>query len=208
MSQTETRWTLGKGLNVAHAACIKWGLDPTDAIVGSLRRRAEDIGDIELVCPAAHADRDGLFRRVNTTMANPWQDESAALFERTVIPDALMGRIERGLKPGFLAASLVLTPWPDQEIACQIYRYTKANEGWVRLMRTGPREFGMWFLGKWKDRFGIPKGVEHAKACIDGHLVDSAGQVIAVETEAAAFAFIQVPFIEPQLRSAFVAKGK
>ncbi len=189
---------------IAEAACLRWGVEPVASTVGSLRRHLDEVGDIELIAPIEREHGDRLFAAINGTMANPYSDQAAALFTPVVVPAEPMGRALRGLKPGFAAASLVLTPWPGIEIPCQVYRYTPRNAGWVRLMRTGPREFGMWFLGRWKKAKGIPIGLEDRPACVENHLVDAAGNVVSVPTEADAFVQVGSAVIEPSMRDAFM----
>lgn len=199
------RFELSTAFRVAQAACDRWQL-PYNSIVGSVRREKAEVGDIELVAPHADPESDAMFRIVNATMSNPFFSERT-LFAAPP-PPGNMGRIERGLKPGFLAAYLTLTPWPrgdghDWTIPCQIFRYTAHNEGWIRLMRTGPAEFGAWFLAEWKKRFGIRRDEQASR---DGHLVDSSGRVVSVPTEEACFAQLRIAFIPPQIREEFVRR--
>lgn len=201
---TGARFSWSDADSIASAACRCWGLDPGASIVGSLRRHRDEVGDIELIAPMEKEHGDRLFAAINGTMANPYSDQAAALFNPVVVPSEPMGRSLRGLKPGFAAASLVLTPWTGVEIACQVYRYTPRNAGWVQLMRTGPREFGMWFLGRWKRAKGIPIGVDDRPACVENHLVDAGGNIVAVPTEADAFFQVGSAVIEPSMRDAFM----
>lgn len=203
---TGARMIWNDAKRVAEVACREWRLHANEAIVGSLRRMRETVGDIELVAPYEPESSDQLFKAINARMANPWQDTRAGLFAPQIETFEPMGRIDKGLKPGFLAASLVLTPWRGVEIPCQVYRYMPANEGWVRLMRTGPRDFGMWFLGKWKARFGIPLGREDRPACVNNHLVDGTGAIVPVPTEADCFMRAQIPIIDPWKRDEFAER--
>lgn len=197
-------WNAAK--KVAETICREWSLPANEAIVGSVRRMRDTVGDLELVAPHEPESSDRLFRAINRRMSNPWQDTRAGLFAPQVETFEPMGRIEKGLKPGFLAASLVLTPWQGVELPCQVYRYTPASEGWVKLMRTGPREFGMWFLGKWKARHGIPLGRDDRPACVNGHLVDADGKVVSVPTEVDCFMRAQIPVIDPWKRDEFAER--
>lgn len=203
---TGPRIDWNQAVRVAEALCREWSLPEHTSVVGSVRRRCAQVGDLELVAPHEPESSDRLFRAINRRMSNPWQDTRAGLFAPQVETFEPMGRIEKGLKPGFLAASLVLRPWPGTELPVQVYRYTPANEGWVRLMRTGPRDFGMWFLGQWKKRFGIPIGREDCPACVDGHLVNAAKQVVPVRSEVDCFMQVQIRPIDPAEREAFVER--
>lgn len=204
------RITLATAQRIIEFLTPLWGLRTGGAlVVGSIRRQRAEVGDIEIVAPlpsGAKPEHDPLFRLLNATMANPWQDLAAGLFAHPdeslagPRPIPIIGRALRGLKPGFAAASLVLTPKNGTELACQIYRYTPANRGWVTLMRTGPGDFGKWFLGKWKQRHGIrPEN----QASVDGHLVDGGGRVVRVETEEQCFALAGLAFQTPEEREAF-----
>jgi len=201
------KWDLSGLLPDHSAACV---------VVGSVRRRRDEVGDLEIVAPVPPAAPgrkltsadDPLFRRINASMSNPWVDESNALFFATASdagPEPI-GTAVRGLKPGFLACSLIIRPWPDVEIPCQIFRYTPDNRGWLLIDRTGPRDFGIWFLWRWKVRYGIPVADEQRRASVDGHLVDAGGNVISVPTEQEAFRLAGVPYVPPEQRDTFMAR--
>lgn len=202
------KWELTSLLADHSAACV---------VVGSVRRRLEEVGDLEIIAPLpagwesrklAAAD-DPLFRRINATMSNPWTDEANGLFvtERITTepggPDPI-GQAVRGLKPGFLAASLIVEPWDGVSIPVQVYRYSPDNRGWLLIERTGPRDFGMWFLGQWKRRFGIPLGDAGRPASVKGHLIDVASKVVSVPTEEEAFRLAGIQPVPPERRDAFM----
>lgn len=200
------RWDLSGGNAGESSRCF---------VVGSVRRQRADVGDLELVAPLPTATRgratspsdDPLFSRINATVTNPWRDEAAPLFAaESPAPGQPLGSAIRGLKPGFLACSLVLQPWPGIEIPCQVYRYTPENLGWMLIERTGPRKFGMWFLGAWKRRYGIPIGVDGRQASIDNHLVDGGGRVVPVWSEEEAFRLAGERYVPPEDRDAFMAR--
>lgn len=218
------RLPYAKAAAVAEALFEKWDLSglrpdhqPTCVVVGSVRRRRDEVGDLEIVAPLpvgwqtrklTPAD-DPLFRRIDATMQNRYVDESNALFyarsnETPAAPP--IGTAVRGLKPGFLACSLILRPWEGTEIPCQVYRYTPDNRGWLLIERTGPRDFGIWFLWRWKVRFGIPVADESRRASIDNHLVDAGGKVVSVATEEEAFRLAGERFVPAEERDAFVMR--
>lgn len=221
------RFTLEQGRRVADALFERWGLSglreggvPECVVVGSVRRQRPDIGDLEIIAPVPDglpdsptpAD-DPLFRRINATMETPWADERAPLFgPEAVTPENPVGRIVKGLRPGFLAASIDVIPWKDAGhpmagtvLRVEVYRYTKHNRGWIMLMRTGPSEFGQWFLGRWKKAMGIPVGGDDP-ASVNGHLVTSSGRVFPVETEEDCFRVIGTPPIAPEDRGPFMER--
>lgn len=201
-----------------------WGLDDTAVVVGSVRRGLPEVGDIEIIVPAEESGGglasalvgaamggrkiDYLFNRINGSMSNPWTDPKAqerSMFDPPEVvvepePDQIIGEAIRGLKPGFLSASLLLRPL-GLEVPCQLYRYTAQNRGWIEVMRTGPTDFGRLFLLQWKRRWNIPH--EH-QASIDGHLVDRDGKVVHVPDERAAFDLCGMPAVPPELRDAWV----
>lgn len=165
--------------------------------VGSLRRQAVTVGDIEFLCPHEPKDNDTLYDAIAHTLCMPGEGES--MFGA---PVDHIGRPVEGFKRGFLAADFEIR-MRDQVVPVQVFRYTPQNRGWQLLMRTGPAEFGQYFLGKWKEAFGIPRGVESAKASIDGHLVDRHGIVVPVESEEECFDKAGMAFVTPLQREAW-----
>lgn len=199
-----------------------WGLDDKAVVVGSVRRGLPEVGDIEIVVPAqvpalkvtqaGNEHIDFLFIRINGSMSNPWThpkakersmfDPPEPVTERVIEPepDQIIGEAVRGLKPGFLSASLLLRPL-GLEVPCQLYRYTPKNRGWIELMRTGPADFGRLFLIAWKRRWNIP---HEQQASIDGHLVNRDGEIVHVPDEHAAFSLCGMEFILPESRDSWV----
>ena len=178
-------------------------------VVGSIRRRRPDIGDIEIIAPMPRAanpecvqsSEDRLFRELNLCVSNPWVDGSGSLFAEKPDTSRSFGVAVRGLKPGFKAASLQLKAY-GVEVGLDVFRFDALNAGWIKLCRTGPSEFGRWFLGRWKERMGIPVGDPKRQASIDGYLVDDRGQIVPVATEAECFRLIGANFVEPERRDA------
>lgn len=223
------RIELSRAVEVSDVLFERWKLPRADVypgcmVVGSVRRMKPEVGDIEMVAPLPRGwdyrklgpEDDELFGAINATVDNPWSDESAPLFAATPptppvppVPTAVprvLGSAVRGLKPGFLACSLLLRPWDGLDVPCQVYRYTPENLGWMLIERTGPREFGMWFLGQWKRRYGIPVGVEGRQASVNNHLVNAGGVVVPVPTEAEAFRLCGMAWIEPWDRDGFMER--
>lgn len=180
-------------------------------VVGSIRRRRSDIGDIEIIAPMPRAadpekvqsSEDRLFRELNLCVSNPWVDGSGSLFASAPDTSRAFGQAVRGLKPGFKACSLKLAAY-GVEVGLDVFRFDAHNAGWVKLCRTGPSEFGQWFLGRWKERMGIPVGDPKRQASIDGYLVDDRGQIVPVATEEEAFRMIGANFVPPDRRDAMV----
>jgi hypothetical protein len=180
-------------------------------VVGSIRRRRPDIGDIEIIAPLPRAadpekvqsSEDRLFRELNLCVSNPWVDSSGSLFAAAPDTSRAFGTAVRGLKPGFKACSLRLAAY-GVEVGLDVFRYDALNAGWVKLCRTGPSEFGQWFLGRWKERQGIPVGDPARKASVDGYLVDARGSVVPVASEEEAFRLIGANVVPPERRDAMV----
>ncbi len=197
---TGTRVPLQTADHIVRALLKRWGLAAAVGVaaVGSVRRRRETVGDIELIAPHCTPNRDGLYHAIAKTL------RSDSIFQSTVVDP--IGYSLTGFKPGFRECSLAIeSPTnPDVHICVEIFRYDSGpdgNRGWTELMRTGPREFGMWFLGCWKKRFSIPPG---EKASIDGYLVDAAKRRVRVETEDDCFRIAGLPRVEPHDRDAFM----
>lgn len=177
-----------------------WGLDQeSSTIVGSVRRLRPDVGDIEIVAPWSPANADELFKILDEDARPP-----GVLFEpRTQRPPITS---LRGLHPAFLEASIVahvleVGSKSQLDVPVQIARYKPGQRGWRLIMRTGPSEFGQWFLARWKRERGIPP---ERPASVDGFLVDRNGRAMEIDSEAEAFALCRLPFIQPHLRESFL----
>lgn len=172
---------------------------PHCGVVGSVRRRKPDVGDLELIAPLPPEGfkDDPLYQAIAESVG-----ALGGLFAPEVQP---IGKAVEGLKPGFKACALQIQIrlGEQQEEMCgvQVFRYTPKNCGWQWLMRTGPDDFGKWFLWQWKQVFAIPEG---RAASVDGHLVDANGIVVPVEDEEACFRIIRRPFVPPEQRAGFV----
>lgn len=193
-------------LEVADALAAKlmarWKMAaPACGVVGSVRRRKPDVGDVELIAPLPPAGPkdDPLYELIA---------DDLGLRDGLFIPEVPpMGKAVEGVKPGFKAASMGINcrigADLEELVGVQVFRYTPENRGWQWIMRTGPEDFGKWFLWQWKTVFGIPLGDGHP-ASHEGHLVDPSGIVVPVEDEEACFRIIRRPFIAPEHRAAFV----
>jgi hypothetical protein len=165
------------------------------AVVGSVRRNKPEVGDLEIIAPMpAAGDSDTLWFTIAGTLGG-----GGDLFSGT--KPALAVPV-RGFKRLFLHASLMVTATGKgvtTVLPVEIYRYAHdgSNRGWIELMRTGPADFGKWFLWQWKRRFEIP---QDRQASIDGHLVDRDGERVETRSEGACFERLGIEFIEPQAR--------
>jgi hypothetical protein len=179
---------------------LRWGLADADAhVVGSVRRQRPDVGDLEIVAPWETAASDSLFRTLDASRTG-----AGGLFEkpRDLPPITPVS----GLKPAFLECSLVasvrvLGPDTELDLPVQIGRFKPGQRAWKLIMRTGPGEFGKWFLGRWKRAFGIPP---ERQASIDGYLVDGRGEPVLMDDEAEAFDRCGVPYLAPEKRDTLI----
>ena len=198
---TGQRMPLWKGQEAARYLMKQWGMtEPACMVVGSVRRERPDIGDVELIAPAA-ADKnaDPIFDAMDRTIDTP------GLFGERKTPFC---RPIRGFKRGFMACSLVADLVGEDgftyQIPVQVFRYAHdgANRGWTELRCTGPGDFGRQVLIYWKKRFGIH---HDQKASIDDHLVDSLGNRVQTPTERSVFERLRIDYIEPKHRDAWIA---
>ena len=220
------RIPLATAQRVATFLFERWGMDSaTCLVVGSVRRERPTVGDLEILAPLPQEavrggvagpigpEHDPLFRRINASMQHPWCHEGGALFAKpaTEGPIDVIGDAVSGLAPGFRSLNLRVfgkagPQDPVAELPVQVYRSTPANHGWMMVMRTGPAEFGQWFLHQWKLAHGIPVGNAAHPASLNGHLVDARRAVVPVLTEREAFDKAGLTYIEPRLRDAHVDK--
>lgn len=199
MSQGQ-RIELAKADALAAFLFKRWELDPrTCFVVGSTRRRKEWVGDLELIAPLRDKANDHEYERVSATMEG---FAVRSMFDAPAGPP--IGRQVRGLNAGFRAACLEIDTRTAGAFPVQIYRYSPDNFGWIMLMRTGPADFGEYFLGRWKDHWGIPRHDDKHRGSVDGHLVDASGKVVPVRSEDDAFKLCGMKHVEPERRAAFV----
>lgn len=182
----------------------RWGMNGACSIVGSVRRDAPDVGDLEFVAPLPVGDSDPLYERVAATLM---PSDGIGLFDGADAEPSRIGWANRGFKPAFAAASLSVKHRVIGVIPVEIYRYTpgdRGNRGWVEIMRTGPRDFGMYFLERWKGRHGIARD---GHALIENELRDMHGHVIPSPTEQRAFELCGLEWIEPGRRGTVAQAG-
>lgn len=198
---TGTRMPITLALAAAEVLAREWKMStPACEVVGSARRGRLEVGDLEFLTPLPPDPKrdDPLYEAILATCNGQPQQlfgEQRPQFTEVV----------EGLKRGFLLASLRVQLRLGAEgeapaiVPVQIFRYTPENRGWQQIMRTGPREFGIWFLQEWKRQFGIQSG----PASVDGHLVDSYLKRVPVADEHECFAKIRHEFIPPEQRDGF-----
>lgn len=211
MSAGLNRLPLSLAVAAARCCAEAWKMGADCPVVGSIRRRAEMVGDIEFIAPfPGSKDVDRLFQTIQRT-AMPSASGPVSLFDASAEESVVEPFVieSKGLKPGFKTVSLKAHLTNAQlarefTVAVQIYRYTEVNRGWIEIMRTGPAEFGKWILYRWKIAKGIP---ESHQASEDGFLRNSRGDVVPTPTERAVFAHLGMGFIEPEDRAAAAGVG-
>lgn len=190
----------------AAAACVAWlwGLNTPDALlVGSARRCRPTVGDLEFTCRGvAEGEPDPLYDRMAKTvrLGGLFADRDADLPAEAV----------KGFSRGFAYTELLVHLRHDPTgamtpVSVQVHRWDadESNRGWIELMRTGPLEFGQWFLSAWKKCWGIDPACQ---ASIDGHLVDRSGARVSVVTEREAFRLCGLKWVAPHERDSFMAQ--
>lgn len=205
---TGTRVTLEQADRIAAALFARWNVPPGDScqVVGSVRRRKPDVGDLEIIAPLCDPRRDWVYRAISGSM------QADGIFAGSEAQKPVGYPIE-GLKPGFKACKLQVLMADSRtgeavSIKVQVFRYEpgeRGNRGWLELYRTGPTEFGVWFLGRWKKAFDIPFG-ELGKASANGFLVDRHGKPVFTPTEADCFRILRLPHVTPENREDHVAR--
>ena len=200
MSVTANRLSLQDARAAAECVAGLWGLDTPDVLLaGSARRQRESVGDLEFTCRRpAEGEPDPLFARMAPTV------RMGGLFagddkQPGVVAEALKGFVHH-FGYADLLVDLVRTDGVEFKVRVQLHRWEPdgVNRGWIELMRTGPVEFGKWFLNTWRRRWHL-KG----ESSVDGRLVDGAGRPVPCPTERACFMAAGVEFIEPERRDAF-----
>lgn len=197
---TGTRIPLDMARTAAGYLLHCWGVDTGDAtIVGSVRRGRPDVGDLEVCVPVEPPDRDLLFQAMHASA-----HADAGLFGAPADVPPLT--IVKGLRPGFKQARVVAHVQYEGrpfDLPVEIYRFEPGARGWALIMRTGPAEFGKWFLGRWKRHFDIPT---EQPASVEGYLVDRHGARVPIDDEEECFRRIGIGYVRPEQRDEFARR--
>ncbi len=152
------------------------------AVVGSVRRRKCEVGDLELVAiPARGAG--GLFSDIATNL----------LWEHLHASDHY--RFTKGDNPDGRYYQLALTEYPDLQV--DLFLAEADNWGLTLLVRTGSAEFSTAALARWKRRQGI--GPEQAGS-VGGRFVRRDGEVVPTPEEEMVFELLALTWIAPEQR--------
>lgn len=170
-------------------------------IVGSVRRGVQMVGDLDFIAahPGKDARRDELFEAIEAMKPG-----HGALFGGPMGYPQVIGL--RGLKFGFRMCEVrVQFVEKAEALPVQIHRYDpgdRGNYGWVKIMRTGPLEFGKWLLWQHHRNNHLPESQKAADQEPGGgtYLRDQWGKPIPTPTEERAFAVAGVPFVAPERR--------
>lgn len=153
-------------------------------VVGSVRRRCETVGDIELILPPG---LPGAVDRIERD-TRPKIGSAAKLFDPPAEEDPRRFRLVRGGKEAWKSRQLehVEGGW-----RLDLYRADRLNLGSMMLIRTGPAEFSRRFVTSLRGR-----GLRHE----DGYVRDRAGDIVPCPTEEAAFRLAGMPILAPEDR--------
>lgn len=164
---------------------------PECSVVGSVRRKREDVGDIEMIAPMPSTSSVGIptdYLRMSIMQHFAKADPDS------VFPAG--DTIISGAGKGFRMASLIY-----KSTKVQIFRYdpgANGNRGWIELMRTGPAEYSERILKQWKFVCGTKNTPSFGS--IEGHFVDERGVRVPTPTERAVYELVGLPFTEPENR--------
>lgn len=187
--------------------------DPASSceVVGSVRRRVPMVGDIEVIAPLPDSPYgpDPLHQRLRALCSNV--DRGNSLFEQ---PEPVRPLLSvKGLHTAFHYAQFSVAIGPRAPLNIDVFRYRPVpkpvapfgldmttNYGWIKVLRTGPADFGVRVLSSIKSRF--PDGYRHHPASVDGFLCDHLGQKISTPDEQSVFDIAGMPYVEPHERFA------
>jgi len=153
------------------------------AIAGSVRRKREMVGDIELVAiPCLEAA--GLFGDRTTNLL--WQHLHAGDTYRFTKGDHQDGRYYQLRLPAY------------NDLQVDLFLAQADNWGVMLLVRTGSADFSTAILARWKRLQGIGR---EQPGSVDGRLVTRVGQVVPTPEEETIFELLGVEPIAPELRT-------
>lgn len=119
-------------------------------VAGSLRRRKETVGDLDLVCISSHSETLDMFGEVVARKNSTWEE-----IERRCKADGW--RIER-------AGSEIVT-FHAREVQVDVFWATESTWGSILVQRTGSKEHNIWLSqyamaqgGKWLPNIGLYLG--------------------------------------------------
>lgn len=179
------------------------------AVAGSLRRGRMAVGDIDLLAPLPAPGRDREDRLCEAILVwFTWRGRPGELMQPR-LPESghgSLGWIERGCAPGFHFACLTVVDRAVDgsvlEVPLQVQRYVpgpKGNFGYQMMLRTGPAEFGMMVLERYRRRRD-GRATGPRRAADHGYLLDGDGMAVPTPTEECVFALAGMGYIPPERR--------
>ena len=154
------------------------------AVAGSVRRRKEQVGDIELVAIPRYAPA-GLFGDRTTNLL--WERLHARA-------DAY--RFVKGDHPDGRYYQLALPAQPGLQV--DLFLAQEDNWGLTLLVRTGSAAFSTAMLARWKRLQGIGR---EGQGSVDGRLVTRAGAVVPTPEEETVFHLLGMRPVPPERRT-------
>jgi DNA polymerase (family 10) len=168
MSKVATRYSLAQATEWARSAETLVGIHaPLVAVAGSIRRRRDDVGDVDLVV-------------LDDTAQNPWQ--------RSAINRDLAGVLGyEQTKDGDKIASFT------HPTRCPLDLYYATDDTWgiTLLVRTGSAGHNMFLVEHGR------KQLPARRLTVSRGIVDTAGNVVASRTEEECFAALGLAFVPP-----------
>jgi DNA polymerase/3'-5' exonuclease PolX len=152
-------------------------------IAGSVRRRKEVVGDIEMVAIPRYAPA-GLFGDCTANL----------LWEHLHASDAY--RFAKGDHPAGRYYQLALPIHAGMQL--DLFLAQPDNWGLTLLVRTGSAAFSTAMLARWKRRQGIGRDLPGS---VDGRLVTREGQVVPTPEEETVFQLLGMQPVPPERRS-------
>ena len=152
-------------------------------VAGSVRRRKEVVGDIEIVAIPRYAPA-GLFGDCTANL----------LWEHLHASDAY--RFTKGDQPAGRYYQLALPMHAGVQV--DLFLAQPDNWGLTLLVRTGSAAFSTAMLARWKRRQGIGRD---QPGSVDGRLVTRAGHVVPTPEEETVFQLLGMPPVPPERRS-------
>lgn len=171
-------------------------------LVGSIRRRAFSVKDIDVLCAMPRGDSDPLYEAIcrHFIQAPAPYKQGGSLFDApaSALEGPILGKVVRGCKRQFRNCCVEINPvGVSGPVKIEFWRYDAGphgNRGWIELIRTGPWEFAKAAVSRWNRVSGGVAGDPHVGyPCLRGERVP-------VPDEATAFKLLDWPYIEPENR--------
>lgn len=172
-------------------------------MVGSIRRKAYSVKDIDILCAMPRGDTDPLYDAIcrHFIQAPTSHKQAGSLFDApaSALSGEILGKVVRGCKRGFRNCSVEIHPVAvNGGIKMEFWRFDagqQGNRGWIELIRTGPWEFAKMAVTRWNRISGGKAGEPHVRyPCLRD------GSRVPVPDEATAFKLLDWPYIEPENR--------